>query len=320
MRIVIALGTNALLHRGDTPDAEIQRQHVSEAACALAPLARAHQLVICHGSGPQLRVLAEETQEDPDLTRPYPLDALLAEAQGVVGYWLADELHNAAPDCSLAAVLTQTVVDAGDPAFEIPRRRIGQLYTERAAWQRAVLRGWRIAAEGSGWRRVVPSPRPVRIVEIRAIEAMLAAGVTVVCGGGGGIPVAEDATGSFRGVEAVIDKDLTAALIARDIHADLFVVLTDVPGVLSGPGTFDERLLEVVAASDADAYPAESMRPKITACGWFAGQTGHEARIGSLNDAAAVVAGRAGTLIMAAPDALVPTIGSPHTLSGATDR
>jgi carbamate kinase len=300
MRIVVALGGNALLHRGEVPDAEIQRQRVAGAARALSKIAGANQLVICHGNGPQVGVLAEESQGDRDLTRPYPLDVLVAETQGMIGYWLAQELHNAAPGSSIATILTQAVVDLDDPGFETPSKPIGQLYTERAAWEQTLRHGWRVAADGTGWRRVVASPRPMRIVEIDAITTMLDAGVTVVCGGGGGIPVAQDADGRLHGVEAVIDKDLTAALIARDVEADQFIVLSDVAGVLSGLGTLDERPLDVVAAGDAAHYPAGSMRPKITACGWFTEQTGKVARIGSLDDAGAVIAGRAGTLVTTA--------------------
>ena len=184
MRIMIALGGNALLERGERPDAEIQREHVRRAAEALAPLAVDHQLIICHGNGPQVGVLAVESEADRNLSRPYPLDVLGAQTQGMIGYWLVQELRDAGVDQPVAAVLTQVVVDRDDPAFAEPTKFIGSGYSEDQARRLAAERGWSVAADGERWRRVVPSPRPLRIPELSSIRGLMDAGTVVVCGGG----------------------------------------------------------------------------------------------------------------------------------------
>jgi carbamate kinase len=301
VRVVVALGGNALLQRDERPEAGIQQRHVREAAAALAPLAAEHDLVICHGNGPQVGLLALESEADPALIRPYPLDALGAQTQGMIGYWLAQALRNAGVCRPVLSVVTQTVVDAADAAFARPAKFIGPLYGEREGARLARRNGWTVAADGAGWRRVVASPGPVRIVELGGIEQLLRAGALVICAGGGGVPVVEDSSGGLGGVEAVVDKDLTAALLARQLQADRLVVLTDVPAVMRDFGTARATPIADLDASrlDEGRFAAGSMGPKIAACKGFVLATGKPAVIGALDDAAAVLDGRAGTVIRA---------------------
>jgi carbamate kinase len=209
MLVVVALGGNALLRRGESPDQAIQRHHAADAARALAKVAVAHRLVLCHGNGPQIGMLALESENDTVLAGPFPLDVLGAQTQGMIGYWLVQELANAGVPGPLAAVLTQTLVDGGDPAFTHPTKPIGPLYDEPRARELARAHGWTVAAEPRGWRRVVPSPAPLALVEEPVISGLVAEGTTVVCGGGGGVPVVDEG-GRLRGVDGVVDKDLTA--------------------------------------------------------------------------------------------------------------
>jgi carbamate kinase len=299
VRVVVALGGNALLERGERPEAGIQQRHVRQAATALAPLADEHDVVICHGNGPQVGLLALESEADPLLTRGYPLDALGAQTQGMIGYWLAQSLRNAGVRRPVLGVLTQTVVDATDPAFAHPTKFIGPRYGEREAARLAERNGWTVAPDGAGWRRVVASPLPRRIVELNGIEQLLRSGALVICAGGGGIPVVRNRAGGLDGVEAVIDKDLTAGLLARQLEADRLVVLTDVPAVLREYGTPRAAPLRELDATGLDEgrYAAGSMGPKIAACKGFVLATGRPAVIGALGEAAAVLDGRAGTLI-----------------------
>jgi len=299
MRIVVALGGNALLERGEKPDAAVQRRHVRQAAAALAPLAADHELVICHGNGPQVGLLALESAADASLSRPYPLDVLDAETQGMIGYWLVQELGNAGVRRPALAVVTRTVVDAADPAFAAPTKFVGQVYGREDAERLAAERGWQIAPDGAGWRRVVPSPRPRRIVERDTIGQLLRAGSVVVCGGGGGVPVVECDDGRLVGVEAVVDKDLTAALLAVELHADRLLILTDVDAVMRDFGTPSQR---PIAALELDelaglGLPAGSMGPKIDACGVFTAATGNPSAIGAVTDAVAILHGEAGTTV-----------------------
>jgi carbamate kinase len=302
VRIVVALGGNALLRRGERPDAAPQRHHVAEAASALAPLAAVHQLIVCHGNGPQVGVLALESQADPALSVPFPLDVLGAQTQGMIGYWLVQELRNAGVTRPLAALVSQTVVDPADPAFGHPAKFIGPVYDEARARALAAQLGWAVAADGPGWRRVVPSPRPLGLVEIDTVAALADAGTLVVCGGGGGVPVTRAADGRLAGIEAVVDKDLTSAALAISLAADRLLVLTDVPAVMRDYGTPAAAQIRAIdtAALDALSFPAGSMGPKIAACAEFAEATGHPAAIGALADAAAILAGQAGTTITAA--------------------
>jgi carbamate kinase len=299
MRVVVALGGNALLMRGEKPDASIQLHHVEAAARALAPLARDHELVLCHGNGPQVGLLALESQADESLTRPYPLDVLGAQTQGMIGYWLAQSLRNAGVVKPVLAVVTQTVVEESDPAFAEPTKFVGPVYRPEQAARLAAAHGWTVAADGAHWRRVVASPEPKRLVEQDSITRLVRAGTVVVCGGGGGAPVVDDGDGQLRGVEAVVDKDLTAALLAIALDADRLVLLTDVPAVLRDFGTPSAVPLSRLDLDDLAhlTFAAGSMGPKIDACRRFAAATGRVAAIGALTDAQAVFDGTAGTII-----------------------
>jgi carbamate kinase len=300
VRIVVALGGNALLRRGEKPDAAVQRQHCRHAAQSLAPLAAEHQLIVCHGNGPQVGLLARESQTDPELSLPYPLDVLGAQTQGMIGYWLVQELANAGVTKPVVALLNQTVVDPGDPAFAAPAKFIGAGYAQQDAEEVAARYGWAMALDGDRWRQVVPSPEPLRVVEEETIRTLVERDVLVVCGGGGGAPVTEDRIGRLTGVEAVVDKDMTAALLALALSADRLLVLTDVPAILRGFGT---PRAEPIRRIDADTlaempFPDGSMGPKVDACVWFARASGQQAAIGALTDAAEVLAGRAGTTVV----------------------
>jgi carbamate kinase len=300
MRIVVALGGNALLRRGEPMMAETQRANVRRAVSALLPLFQAgHQLVITHGNGPQVGLLALQAAAGPT-EGAYPLDVLDAESEGMVGYLIEQELDNALPSGRLVAtLLTQILVDRRDPAFRHPTKPIGPVYDKTRAEQLAGTRGWSVAADGKGWRRVVASPRPMQILEARVIELLVSQGVTVICAGGGGIPVVERGDGSLIGVEAVIDKDLASALLARQLRADQLLLLTDVDSVYLDWGTDTAKAIRVAGAGalkPGDFAPG-SMGPKIEAAIGFAAETGRPAFIGRLQDAAAIVAGTAGTRI-----------------------
>ena len=301
MRIVAALGGNALLRRGERPDASVQLQHVQAAAEALAPLARDHELIICHGNGPQVGLLALETESDPALSAPYPLDVLGAQTQGMIGYWLTQALRNAGVP-SPVAVVTQTLVAGDDPSFAAPTKFIGPVYDEARGRELAGRHGWPVARDGSHWRRVVASPEPVGIVELEAVMALVRAGVTVICGGGGGSPVVRDGAGALSGRSAVVDKDLTAALLALDTDADHLLLLTDVPAVLRDFGTDHAVALSRLSLDELAgmSLPAGSMGPKAEACRRFVSTTGRPATIGAVTDAAAVLAGTAGTRVTSA--------------------
>lgn len=297
-RIVIGLGGNALLRRGEPADASVQLAHIAQAAQGLAKAASACQVVIIHGNGPQVGMLALESDSDPDLTAMYPLDALVAETQGLLGYWLQQAIHNAGLDGQIATIVTQTVVDPNDPAFAAPTKFIGPIYDEHDALTMAAERGWRVAADGDRWRRVVPSPAPVRVVESSVVEALLELGVTVICAGGAGCAVVENDR-LLVGVEAVVDKDHVAALLAIVLHADLFVILTDVPNVIVDYGKPTARPLGAVTVDElaTEHFAEGSMGPKVAAACHFANSTGRLAAIGSLDEIDAVIAGAAGTRI-----------------------
>ncbi len=237
VRLVVAIGGNALLERGETPDASVQLGHIRSAAAALAPLARDHEMVLCHGNGPQVGLLALESDADETLSHPYPLDVLGAQTQGMIGYWLSQSLHNAGVTKQIANITTQTVVDATDVSFADPSKPIGPIYTEARARALSREHGWTVAADTASWRRVVPSPRPIRLIEQTTIDVLIESGCVVICGGGGGAPVVEEASGRLRGVEAVVDKDRTATVLAEAIRADHLLVLTDVPAVVDRFGT-----------------------------------------------------------------------------------
>ncbi len=298
MRIVVALGGNALLRRGERPDAEPQRRNVLRAAEALAPLARDHELIVTHGNGPQVGVLAMESAADPLLSRPFPLDPLGAETQGLIGYWLTQSLHNVLPDRDVVALLTQCVVDPNDVAFARPTKYVGPIYDEATAQELVAERAWSVAPDGNSWRRVVPSPEPVEVVEASVIRRLVDAGVLVVCAGGGGIPVVRATDGTLSGTEAVIDKDLTAGLLAVTLDADALLLLSDVAAVETAYGEPGSEPITSASVAElaAFAFPSGSMGPKVEAASRFAAGGGFAA-IGSLADAEAILAGRAGTRV-----------------------
>lgn len=303
MRVVAALGGNALLERGERPDAAVQRGHIRRAARALAPLAAEHELVICHGNGPQVGLLAMESESDPQLSRPYPLDALGAQTQGLIGYWLQQELHNAGVARPIASVVTQTVVSATDPGFAHPTKFVGAVYPKHRAQHLAREHGWTVAPDGERWRRVVPSPQPQRFVELPAIRSLLDAGVVTICAGGAGAPVLVDDTEQLVGVDAVVDKDLAAALLAQELQADALLLLTDVAAVMRDFGTDHATPIHRidVAAVRELSFPDGSMGPKIEACCRFAQARHGTAAIGALGDAAELLRGAVGTTIVAEP-------------------
>ena len=299
MKVVIALGGNALLERGEPPDSDIQESHVARAAAALAPLLTDHDLVITHGNGPQVGVLAVESAGDPSLAHPYPFDVLGAQTQGMIGYWLVQALGRAAPARPAACLICRTLVKADDPAFADPTKFVGPVYDEATARRMAAERGWSVRPDGRAWRRVVPSPEPAALVELDMIELLASRGVIVVCAGGGGIPVVADDAGGLRGVEAVVDKDLTSALLAEAVGADALLLLTDVAAVLDGYGTPQARPIHRVTPGElrACSFPAGSMGPKVEAACRFAAATGGLAAIGRIEDAAALLDGTTGTIV-----------------------
>lgn len=302
MRVVIALGGNALLRRGQALTEENQRENVRVAAEAMAPIAREHQLVISHGNGPQVGLLAlQGAAYKPD--EAYPLDVLGAQTEGMIGYMIEQELGNLLPvDVPFATVLTMIEVDAGDPAFQNPTKFIGPVYEEARARELAQEKNWSIKQDGDKWRRVVASPLPKRIFEIRPIRWLLEKDTIVICAGGGGIPTVYDADRNLRGIEAVIDKDFASELLARDLAADLFIMATDVNAVYVDWDTPNQKGIK---RSSPDAlrdysFPAGSMGPKVDAACQFAERTGKAAAIGALADLPAIVAGEAGTTVSGA--------------------
>jgi carbamate kinase len=302
MRVVVALGGNALLKRGEPMTAERQRANVQVAAAALAKVAMEHELVVSHGNGPQVGLLALQSAAYEQVA-PYPLDILGAETQGMIGYLVEQELGNLLPfERPLATVLTMVEVDPADPAFSDPTKFVGPVYDEAEAKALAREKGWAVKPDGAKWRRVVPSPRPQRIFEIRPTQWLLERGAVVICAGGGGVPTMYE-PGKDRhlvGVEAVIDKDLATALLARQLDADVYVMATDVEGVFTGWGTPAQALVRRARAADLAAmdFAAGSMGPKVTAACEFVEATGRRAAIGSLEQIEGLVAGTAGTAIV----------------------
>jgi carbamate kinase len=302
MRIVIALGGNALLQRGQPMTAENQRTNIRLAAERIAAIAPGNQVVIAHGNGPQVGLLALQDLAY-EAVDPYPLDVLGAETEAMIGYVIEQELGNLLPfEQPFATLLTMIEVDPGDPAFGNPTKPIGPVYDKSTAERLAAEHGWVIAPDGDKYRRVVASPKPKRIFEINPIRMLVEQGVIVICAGGGGIPTMYGEDGKLHGVEAVIDKDLAAALLAKELDADLLVIATDVDGVYTGWGTPEQTKLGTVTVADVVAMklPAGSMGPKVAAACAFATQTGNEAVIGSLADIDKIVEGAAGTRVRSA--------------------
>jgi carbamate kinase len=296
MKIVVALGGNALLRRGEHVSTAAQRDNVAAAVAAVARLAGDHELVITHGNGPQVGVLSLQAPDDP-------LDVLDAETEGLIGYLLEQELGNVLTDRPIATLLTQVIVDPLDPAFGSPTKPIGPAYPREQALRLASSCGWTVAPDGPYYRRVVSSPEPLAIVEIEAIRTLVEHGVLVICVGGGGIPVRVDERGALHGVEAVIDKDLAAALLATLLEADLLLMLTDVPAVERDWGTAVAAPIRCATAKELRPleFAPGSMAPKIEAACRFAEATGGRAAIGALEDAEAIVLGQAGTTVTALP-------------------
>ena len=301
MRIVIALGGNALLRRGEPAEADAQRRNVATAVAAIAELAAGNEVIVTHGNGPQVGLLALQA-DAYGAVAPYPLDVLGAESEGQIGYLLDQELVNALGGRPVATLLTQVIVDREDPAFAHPTKPIGPVYDRETAERLAAERGWSIAPDGPHYRRVVASPEPVSIVELQTLRLLVMTRVLVVCVGGGGIPVAVDRDGRLHGVEAVIDKDLAAALLARGLNADALLLLTDVPAVQADWGTPDAHDIGQATPEELRSlsFAAGSMGPKIEAACRFATATGGLAGIGSLADACAILRGERGTLVMPA--------------------
>jgi len=299
MRIVVALGGNALQRRGEPMTVDGQRSNVAVACKSLAPVAEEHELVVSHGNGPQVGLLALQAAAY-DEASAYPFDILGAQTEGMIGYLIEQELGNLLPaEKPLATILTMTQVDAEDPAFANPTKFVGPVYDEPTAHRLANERGWRVAPDGPYWRRVVPSPMPQRIVETRVVRLLLTSGAVVVCAGGGGVPVIRNESGQLQGVEAVVDKDLATAVLAESLEADALLLLTDVPAVLRGYGTPQAEPISraTPAALRQERFPADSMGPKVDAVCRFVEVTGDLAAIGALADATLILAGKAGTVV-----------------------
>lgn len=304
MRVVVALGGNALLRRGEPLTATAQRGNVHAAAPSLAAVAAQHQMVLSHGNGPQIGLLALQSAAYAGVT-PYPLDVLGAQTQGMIGYVLEQELGNLMPaEVSFATILTMVEVDARDPAFGNPTKFVGPVYHKTEVDVLAASEGgWVFKQDGDYWRRVVPSPEPKRIFELKPIEWLLERGVVVICAGGGGIPTMYDGTsqGALGGVEAVVDKDLSSELLAEGVHADVFVMATDVNGIYVDWGQPSQRRLDAVTTAElrGQQFAAGSMGPKVEAACRFVERTGKRAAIGALTDIEKIVAGVAGTQVTA---------------------
>jgi carbamate kinase len=302
VRIVIALGGNALLRRGEPMTAQAQRENIRKACKVIAPIAEGNDIVVSHGNGPQVGLLA--LQQAAHLgAEPWPLDMLGAETEGMIGYVIEQELGNLLPfDRPFATILSMTEVDPADPAFLNPTKPIGPVYSKEEADRLSAGKGWTYAPDGDKWRRVVPSPRPKRIFETRPVKWLLEKGTVVIFAGGGGIPTMYVEGNRLVGVEAVIDKDLASSLLAREIGADAFVMATDADAVYTGYGTPDARAIRRIHPRELRklSFPAGSMGPKVEAACEFAEATGKPATIGALEDVARMLAGETGTTVSTA--------------------
>lgn len=300
MRIVVALGGNALSKRGEPMTLQNQRDNARKAAQSLAELIKAgHQLIITHGNGPQVGMLGLQALAGPK-DGDYPLDVLGAESEGLIGYIIEQELRNVLPaDALLVTLLTHTLVDAADAAFLHPTKPVGPIYDEATARRLEKQRDWQVAPDGAQWRRVVASPAPVEIIQMKIISMLVAGNVTIICAGGGGVPVVRDSHGGLTGIEAVIDKDLASTLVARNVGADMLLLLTDVDAVYQDFGKPTAQKIASIGALalDSDQFAAGSMRPKIEGAMNFVIATGHSAAIGRLEDALAIAKGTRGTMI-----------------------
>jgi carbamate kinase len=299
MRIVVALGGNALLRRGEAMTADNQRENVRIACEQIARVAPGNELVVAHGNGPQVGLLALQGAAYSEVA-PYPLDVLGAQTEGSIGYMIEQELGNLLPvEVPFATILTQVEVDKNDPAFQHPSKPIGPVYSKEDAEKMAKEKGWSIAPDGDKFRRVVASPRPKRIFEIRPVKWLLEKGTIVICAGGGGIPTVYDDNKKLHGIEAVIDKDLCTALLAKDLEADLLVIATDVNAAYIDWGKATQKAIASAHPDDIEklGFAAGSMGPKVQAACEFARDTGKTAVIGALADIEEIVRGTAGTRI-----------------------
>lgn len=303
MKIVIALGGNALLQRGQPLSSENQLVSIRTAAIQLASIAKGHELLITHGNGPQIGLLALQAESYKDV-RPYPLDVLGAQTQGAIGYLIEQELANKLPPKrQLVSLITRTVIDAHDPELLLPSKPIGPMYSAQEAKQLAAERQWSVAADDAGYRRVVPSPQPVAVANLEAIRCLFNQGFIVIAAGGGGVPVAhEQGSGLMRGVEAVIDKDATTTLLALELKADCLLIVTDVDAVYEDWGLSSQCAIgrTTPAQLEAMSFPQGSMAPKIKAACRFVSTSGKRAVIGSLHQIETMLAGTTGTQIVAA--------------------
>jgi carbamate kinase len=299
MRVVVALGGNALLQRGQVMNAENQRENIRVAARQLASVHDRHELIVAHGNGPQVGLLALMDAAYAAVD-PYPLDVLSAETVGMIGYMIEQELGNIIPqDDHIVTILTQIVVDPDDPAFLNPTKPVGPIYDRPEAERLRKEKGWAIARDGEHFRRVVPSPQPQRISEMDAIRMLVDEGIVVICAGGGGIPTAYDDNDKLYGVEAVIDKDLAAGLLARGLAAEMLIMLTDVGCVYTDFGTKHQKRIRAAhpEALEKLIFAPGSMGPKVNGACQFVRETGHQAAIGSLSGLQEIMRGEAGTLI-----------------------
>jgi carbamate kinase len=311
LRVVVALGGNALLRRGEPLSAENQRANARVACKALAPVALEHELVISHGNGPQVGLLALQGSAYTEVD-PYPLDLLGAQTEGMIGYLIQQELGNELPqEKRLASLLTLIEVNPKDPAFGDPTKPIGPIYSEEESKKLAAEKGWEFKPDGDSFRRVVPSPMPQRIFGIEPVGWLLEHDAVVICAGGGGIPVmytdeAVPAGKQLVGVEAVIDKDLASALLAKDLNADALAIVTDVDAVYEGWGTPEQRAIRRATpeALMASEFAAGSMGPKVRAACSFVEETGGLAAIGSIEDTPALLRGEAGTTVTREADGM----------------
>ena len=297
MRIVIALGGNALLRRGEEMTAENQRENIRIAAKVLAPIIEKHEVVISHGNGPQVGLLSLQSAAYKEVEE-YPLDILGAQTQGMIGYMIEQELGNHLPvEIPIASILTMVEIDPEDPAFSNPTKPIGPIYDEKEARDLAKLKGWTIKQDGDYWRRVVPSPEPHRIFQLRPIHWLLEKGTVVICAGGGGIPTSYKNNGKLEGVEVVIDKDRASSLLAFELEADLLIMATDTDGVYLDWGSESEKIISKTTPEEISKYSFDkgSMGPKVEAACSFVERSGQRAVIGSLNDIEKMVSGISGT-------------------------
>ncbi|SMY37817.1 carbamate kinase [Photobacterium andalusiense] len=297
--VVVALGGNALLRRGEPLEASIQRQNIATAAKTIAAIAQQYNVVLVHGNGPQVGLLALQGLEYKKVM-PYPLDVLGSETQGMIGYILMQELKNLLPQQDVSCMLTQMLVDPQDPAFADPTKPIGPVYQEAEARELAEKFQWTVKADGQYFRRVVPSPQPIGIVECDAIETLIKRNHLVICTGGGGIPVKRE-NNKLVGVEAVIDKDMSAAYLAKQLNADALLILTDADAVYLDWGKATQKAITSTTPRTLSQYSfdAGSMGPKIEASCEFIKQGGKLVGIGALHDGLEILKGLAGTNIIA---------------------